>query len=296
MGINTYTRSGKTGVRYDIKLPHVVIKGSIMSWRYPTKNSEFGLPVCATTTRSFWTELVNVGLADCPEIVINTEKMKTRYMVGEENAETITLNPSPTSKKKKNATIKKKVPDLLFKTPDTDLDTEFRQLFDCLTERTEEPPTRCLGPLFRAARIKPFLDPLSAASLVDKCLDMLEVWEKEATFSYDFFRAMLLHFTDPNDLNLDEMCLEQIDVDSTMVMMGLSLSSTERKEARYNLPIAKTSLSLSQAMKVYEYVRAQRLVKMLKTSKSDMQRLAKAQIRGLVQKHKDETIDSFYYY
>ena len=160
-------------------------------------------------------------------------------------------------------------------------------MFDSCTERTKELPTRCLAPLLRAARVKPFLNPLTSAYLVDKCLDLLEVWEKEGSFDYDFFKAIVLHYTIPAELNMSEACLKGIDVESVMEMMGLPLSTKERREARYNSHITKTALSLSEAFNVYEFVRAQRLSTMLLKSKSQLRTLATQNIRQLLQDYKD---------
>jgi hypothetical protein len=240
-GIKKVSRSGKPGLKYKFKFPHVIIKGSIMKWRYPTPNTPFGLPVCATLTRGFWTELQNCKLGNSDDFKLDTKKLETRYMIGEEGANTIIINPQATSQKERNPDIpkSKKIPSLIFENPDSADDTEIRQLFDCLSESREELPTRCLAILFRAARVQKFLDPLACASLVDQCMDMLEVYEKEGTFNFAFFKAMLLYHTDVATLQTSETCLAGVDVDAVMEMMGLPLSAEESLESRYSSPITR---------------------------------------------------------
>ena len=223
-GIKTSTPSGKPGVKYSVVFPDVTIKGSVMNWRYPSEHTILGLPVCATLTRGFWTELLDVEIGDCPEIEFDTEKMETRYCFPEEKSEEgkekerpmITIHPSLVTENDRKIPGKSKVPELLFSLPETKLHTELRQLFDCFAEGKDKLPTRCLGPLFRAARVKTFLEPLASADLVDKCLDLLECYEEEGTFDFDFFKYMVLHFTHESDFQINESCLEGVDVQSVM--------------------------------------------------------------------------------
>jgi hypothetical protein len=281
-------RSGKPKTNYRFKLPSIIVKGSVMKWRYPTKNSRFGLPVCPTLTRGFFTELLNFQVGDSKQIVMNTKKMETRYNIGQEGGSTITIDPQMKSLKQLHKDIDhpEKIPQLLFKNPSTTFDTELRQLFDAFDEAgAKKLPTRCLAPLLCAARVKKFLNPLQSAKLVDQMLNMLEVNETEGTFDYEFFKTMVLFHTDPADLPTNKKCLQKVDTEAVMEMMGLPLSSEEITRYCRSATI-KHKLSLPKAFDVYEYIRGQRLRSMLSDSKDKLRTFAQKNIKQLLREFK----------
>ena len=218
---------------------------------------------------------------------MHTTEMEVRYKIGERGADTIIIDPKLTCQQPTTIPNADKIPRLCVKNPTTKVDEELRQLFDSLDERgSKQLPTRCLAMLFRAARVKKFLNPLESAKLVDECLDMLEVEEKEATFDYAFFKAMVLLHTNSEDLPTNSRCLRKIDVAAVMTMMGLPLSDEEAQQYRSPVPVTRKKISLKRAFKIYEYVRGQRLRVMLSDSQQQLQSLATQRIGKLLQKYR----------
>ena len=108
---------------------------------------------------------------------------------------------------------------------------------------------------------------------------MLEVFEKEGTFDFEIYKALLLYHLDPQHLPTDETCLVGFDVESIMEMFGLPLSQAEKKQREYNQPVTKTTITLTEAFNVYEYVRAKRLLVLLQTSQAELKKIAKKKIQ-----------------
>ena len=219
-------KSGKTEFQYDFRLPNIIEHSSIAEWRYPCPNAPFGLPACPTLKRGFLTEWVNYDRADSGNILfVETKSQETHYMIGEKKGKTIIINPNPEEK------VHKKIPSLIFATNSTAVDTELQQIWDLVDKKKEgRLKGRYLLPLLMAARVDTFLNARreELLDLVHFLLEMFEVEEKEGYFSWEYFKAVAIHYSTPK---LSPSSVQGINVASVMHLLGCHFLGQKRSSS-----------------------------------------------------------------
>ena len=276
LSIRKKVESGNSAYSYDFYLPNIVEYASIAAWRYPSSDVPIGLPTVPTLKRGFLTELVHHDRADSVDLLFADTKSKTtHYMIGEKKGETIIINPKPQLQVGK-------IPALIFATNSRTLDTELKQIWDCVDKKGKRRlRLRNLMPMLIAARVDTFMK-ATREELIDLghyLFEIFEVDEVEGSITWKFFKALAIHYSTPK---LSPEALNGIDVASVMEMVGLPLSRSEKK--LFHQPVTKTKLSFLETFKVYDHVRNYRMqqMKQIASETKSLQKLCQQRIDFLL--------------